>query len=197
MKFDDTDEDYFLHDFSKENEKEKENARQPSVRQDTTSRPERSAANPRNEYPSFDFSKGVDEEDEEVFVPAPRHRFSIGWLWFFLIIFVALCTAVGIRYFVPYVTESQVTGYVTLVERRGIVFPTFEGEMVSESQLADTDRVYARDVYFSIPDEETARRLQQYQGSDTPVTIVCKRYYGTLPWRGATNNIMVSFQPKQ
>ena len=107
-----------------------------------------------------------------------------------------LAVTVGIRYFVPYVTESKVTGYVTLVEKRGIICRTFEGEMVSESQLADKGNVYSRDVYFSIPDDETARRLQQYQGTGTPVTITCKRYYGTLPWRGASNNILVSFQPK-
>ena len=56
-------------------------------------------------------------------------------------------------------------GFVTLVEKRGIIFHTFEGEMVSESQLADTQRVYSRDVYFSIPDDNLARRLQQYQGA--------------------------------
>lgn len=190
MKFDDTDEDYFLHDFSEEKKK----PLPPVNSREFPPMPERNPGNPRDEYPSFDFGDG--SEEDETMAPVPRHRFSIGWLWFFLIVFVALGMAVCIRYFVPYVTESQVTGYVTLVERRGIVFPTFEGEMVSEAQLADTDRVYARDVYFSIPDEETARRLQQYQGTDTPVTIVCKRYYGTLPWRGASNNIVVSFQPK-
>ncbi|MDE7475892.1 MAG: hypothetical protein K2M71_09720 [Duncaniella sp.] len=189
MKFDDSDEDYFLHDFSEDKKKT-----QPAPRQELPAQSGRGVTNRKDDYPSFDF--GDEPEDDEIIPSAPKMKSRRGWVWFFLIVFVVLAITVGIRYFVPYVTESNVTGYVTLVERRGIVFPTFEGEMVSESQLADTERVYSRDVYFSIPDEETARRLQQYQGSDIPVTITCKRYFGTLPWRGASNNIVVSFQPK-
>lgn len=187
MKFDDSDKDYFLHDFSKEEQSENE-AEAPSsssVKADGDGGETRS--------PSFEFS------DTETVKPAPRHNRRVRkfMLWFFLIVFVVLAATVTIRYFVPYVTESQVTGYVTLVEKRGIVFHTFEGEMVSESQLADTQRVYSRDVYFSIPDDSLARRLQQYQGSGTPVRLTFKRYYGTLPWRGASNNILVSFTPKE
>lgn len=181
MKFDDSDQDYFLHDFSKDKD-------------DT---PTRSESNPDlrvsdDRSPSFDFTDGVGTSAP---VPVKRKK-RHGWVWFFLIVFMILAVTVCIRYFVPYVTESKVTGYVTLVEKRGIICRTFEGEMVSESQLADKGNVYSRDVYFSIPDDETARRLQQYQGTGTPVTITCKRYYGTLPWRGASNNILVSFQPK-
>lgn len=179
MKFDDSDQDYFLHDFSKN--KEDAPARQENGQD----------VNRGDRSPSFNFSDGQTGYD----VPRKRKK-GHGWTWFFLIVFAVLAATVGIRYFVPYVTESKVTGYVTLVEKRGIICRTFEGEMVSESQLADKGSVYARDIYFSIPDEELARRLQQYQGSGTPVTITCKRYYGTLPWRGASNNILVSFQPK-
>ena len=183
MKFDDSDNDYFLHDFSKDDRDD--NTTPPSgseVRQDA-------AENAVSESPAFDFTGSGTATDT---VKRHKKRMKLK-IYSFLIIFVILAVTVGIRYFVPYVTESQVTGYVTLVERRGIIFRTFEGEMVSESQLADTGHIYSRDVYFSIPDEELARRLQKYQGTGTPVTLTMKKYYGTLPWRGASKNIVVSF----
>lgn len=186
MNFDDSEKDYFLHDFSQKTDSSSGRAELPAAASEETA---------ADKSPSFDFG---DTSGGSGAAERPRRkRRKKGWIWFFLIVFLILAATVAVRYFVPYVTESQTTGYVTLIEKRGIIFRTFEGEMVSESQLADKGHVYARDVYFSIPDEEMARRLQQYQGSGTPVTITCKRYFGTLPWRGASNNVMVSFTPRQ
>lgn len=183
MKFDDSDNDYFLHDFSKDGKEA------PTTPPSESESRHDSTQSVSQAFPTFDFTGSGPATDT-----VRRHRKKVKWkIYSFLIIFVILAATVGIRYFVPYVTESQVTGYVTLVERRGIIFRTFEGEMVSESQLADTGHVYSRDVYFSIPDEELARKLQKYQGTGTPVTLTMKKYYGTLPWRGASKNIVVSF----
>lgn len=188
MKFDDSDEDYFLHDFSGKN--------QPQAPDGPAETPSQPDTTDRHAAPTFDFSDGNRPAGPQVPGPsADRPKRRHGWWWFFLIVAAVLIGAVGIRYFVPYVTESRATGYVTLVEKRGIVFPTFEGEMVSESQLADTARIYSRDLNFSIPDEDLALRLQKYQGSGRPVTVTFKRYYGTLPWRGASNTIAVDFVP--
>lgn len=189
MKFDDSDEDYFLHDFSASKESAAGQGNEPSP---TPARPQTEAG----DAPHFDFSdentgNSVGEQPQ----PSPRKKRGHGWMWFFVIVALVLAGALTVRYFIPYITESRVTGYVTLVEKRGIVFPTFEGEMISESQLADTSRIYSRDVYFSIPDDEMALRLQQYQGTGRPVTVTFKKYYGTLPWRGASNVVAVDFQP--
>lgn len=188
MKFDDSDKDYFLHDFDKEENTDGGN--QPSQ----PSLPEHGSEPGQGGQtsPHFDFTGGQEPQGK----PARKRRHRGGWVIFFIIVFLVLAGTVTVRYFVPYITESQVTGYVTLVEKRGIIFRTFEAEMVSEDQLADTGRVYSRDIYFSIPDDSLARRLQQYQGTGQAVTITCKKYYGTLPWRGASNTVMVSFTPR-
>lgn len=189
MKLDDTGKDYFLHDF--ESNDEQTPARNPEESLQPVSEGERETA-----APSFDFGGGSGNgETPRPAVsekPRKRHHFKA---WFFTILALLLAVTVYVRYFVPYVTESRSTGYVTLVEKRGIVFHTFEGEMVSESLLSDTSRVYTRDVYFSIPDDSLALRLQKYQGTGRAVTITCKRYYGTLPWRGASNTVLESFEP--
>lgn len=101
-----------------------------------------------------------------------------------------LVIAFYIRYFVPHTEESRTVGYITLVEKRGLIFKTFEGEMVSESHLSDTTKIYSRDFCFSIPDDSLGRLIQSYQGSGRKVTLTAKKYYGTLPWRGSQKAIV-------
>ena len=103
---------------------------------------------------------------------------------------LALAVAVGLRYFVPYATESRVRGFVTNVERRGLLFKTFEGEMITNEMLTDTTRIYQRSVTFSVPDDSLARELQQRQSTGRPVILLTKRYHGSLPWRGASTTIV-------
>ncbi len=177
MKFDDTDEDYFLHDFSKD----------AAQQQNAPQQPQQGAS------PSFDFS---DTRATSPATPsAPPRKRRRGCFYFFLALFFVAAGALYVRYCVPYIVESTTTGYVTLVEKRGIIFHTFEGEMVSRSLLTDTARVYTRDIYFSIPSDSLAYELQKYQSSGKPVTITYSRYYGTLPWRGASNTVLTSFRP--
>lgn len=191
MKFDDSDKDYFLHDFTEEGDSADRQTVQRQIPQTDAD-----SSTGGQTSPHFDFTSAESEATQGAPQPPRRKKHRRGWVIFFLVVFLALAATVWVRYFVPYVTESQVTGYVTLVEKRGIIFRTFEAEMVSEDQLANTGRVYSRDIYFSIPDDSLARRLQQYQGTGQPVTVTCKKYYGTLPWRGASNTVMVSFTPK-
>ena len=162
----DNNEDYFLHDFS--------NTPEP--------------ATPTSGQ-TVDFTPASDDQK--------RKRRGCGkfWIWFFLIVALVLGATVAIRYFLPYTTDSQMRGYVVSVERRGIIFKTFEGEMVSHSALEDSTRVSAREINFSIPSDSLARVLQSYQGTGRPVTVTLERYYGTLPWRGASPTVAVAVEP--
>lgn len=125
----------------------------------------------------------------------PPRRHTRVWLRVCLILVLILAAAFYIRYYMPYVTDSKIRGYVTNVEKRGLFFRTFEGEMISEAQLVDTARVYQRDVTLSLPDDSLGRVLQSWQGTGRPVVVTVRRYYGTLPWRGATNTIVTDIQP--
>lgn len=188
MNFNDNYKDYFLHDFSKPDAADDSSA----AATDNPSSPAAADTPSSPQSPSFDFTDG------SAVAPTARKKKSRlrGCLtWAVCIAVAVIAVTVWIRYYVPYVTESKVTGYVTTVEKRGIIFKTFEGEMVSEEQFATSNRVYSRDINFSIPDDDLARRLQQYQASGQPVTVTCKRYYGVLPWRGASTTVVVSFTP--
>lgn len=120
--------------------------------------------------------------------PAPkrRHRGRKVLAWVIFICIIVLAAGFYIRYFNPYVAEARASGYITNVEKRGIIFKTFEAEMISESALADTTRIYTRDFTFSIPSDSLARILQPLQGTGRKVTVVYERYYGMLPWRGGS-----------
>lgn len=195
MNFDDKGNDYFLHNFKDESGN---GASAPSETSSTGSTPTGStgttdapAGHERPASTGFTFPEADARTSAPHMVEKKRKR-RHGWRWFFLIVFLALGVTVYIRYFVPYATESRTTGYVTRVEKRGIIFKTFEGEMISQSQLTDTTRVYSRDFYFSIPDDSLARVIQSYEGTGRPVTLTCKRYFGTLPWRGASKIVVTS-----
>ncbi|MCF0219792.1 MAG: hypothetical protein HUK14_08415 [Muribaculaceae bacterium] len=112
------------------------------------------------------------------------------------VLFVALALTCWLRYFNPYVTDSRVTGFLTSVERRGIIFKTYEGEMISQQALTDTTRIYTRDFVFSVDNDSLAQALQDLQTTGKPVTLEYKRYHASVPWRGSSPIIVTGIYKK-
>lgn len=118
--------------------------------------------------------------------PKKKSRKGCIWTWIILILLVALGVTCWIRYFNPYITDARVSGYITSIDRRGVIFKTYEGQMISESSLTDTTRIYSRDFTFSVQAPEVIKRLQELQGTGRPITLIYERFYASLPWRGAS-----------
>lgn len=118
-----------------------------------------------------------------------------GWFIFIAVIVVALGAIGYFRYLNPYVVDAQESGFVYNVERRGVIFKTFEGEMIADKSLRDSSHIYPRHLQFSVPDDSVARLLQQYQSRGQRVTVTYKKYSGTLPWRGASPNVVTGVNP--
>lgn len=203
MKWIDEQDDYFLHDYSAQ-----KNEQAPAA--GTTDGPGASAPEDAAPQPepaqrparSFSFDDDATRAQRTVAAGAEtaarkRSRRRRRWFMFLLIVFVIVATMLYIRYFVPYTSDTLVSGYVTLVEKRGIFFKTYEGEMITQQMLTDTARVYQRDLYFSIPNDSLARVVQSYQGTGRPVTVTTQRYYGTVPWRGAQHTIVTAIEPQK
>ena len=127
--------------------------------------------------------------------PKPRRRGRRLLAGMIFLVFVALGIIAWLRYLNPYVVDAQESGYVYNVERRGVIFKTFEGEMIANRSLRDSSRVYPQHLQFSVPDDSIARLLQEYQNRGTRVTITYERYSGTLPWRGASVNVVTAVAP--
>lgn len=188
MKILDEDNDYFLHDFDKKADEEPKGADADPEKPAQESKPEETDA--PEEQPRREFS--FDDNQTPV---KPRRRLKRRLWWILLALVAVLLGAFYVRYFVPHTQECRIRGFVTQVEKRGIFFKTYEGEMISESQLVDTARIYQRDVTFSIPDDSLGRKVQAYQGTGRPVVITTEKYYGTLPWRGASTQILTDITP--
>lgn len=110
--------------------------------------------------------------------------------WVVLTIGAVLGVIAYLRYGTPYVTDATDEVYILSIQREGLLFKTFEGEMVSRRELAGSDRVYSRGLSFSVEDEAIGAKLQEAKLSGRPLTVVYKRYYGALPWRGSSTTFI-------
>lgn len=205
MKWIDDQDDYFLRDF---NDKDGNKTATQAEGTDTpatssagsdTATAAGSQASSQNgggsnefTFPSGQSTQATPPSDDGTPARSRRRRRRRRLAWFFIIVFAVLAVAFYIRYFVPYTSDTLTTGYITLVEKRGIFFKTFEGEMISESVLADTSKVYSRDFYFSIPNDSLGRLVQSYQGTGKRVTVTTQKYFGTVPWRGSQKSVITN-----
>ena len=151
---------------------------------------------------NFDNDINAKTEANEPQQPAREekpHRRRRAWKrifwWSVVIIALVLAAATWIRYFNPYVTDATERGYIVSMERRGIVFKTWEGQMIVQSALTDSTRLYSRDFIFSVDNPELAKMLVDVKGTGRQVNVTYKRYWGSLPWRGATCCIITAVEP--
>ena len=115
------------------------------------------------------------------------------WVWLICALaVVGLVIGCWIRFFSPYVEDATQYGYVENIEKRGMIFKTFEGTLIPYKELIDTTRIYNRDFVFSVADANTAATLKEAQYNLKPVRVSYKKYYATVPWRGANKIVVTS-----
>lgn len=116
--------------------------------------------------------------------PTPRRRRRGCWWWLLLIVVLIGAGFVYFRYFSPYVSEAQAKGTINTVEKRGLLFKTYEANASLNITPADFE--------FSIDNDSLARVAQRYAGTGIPVTVTYRTFYATVPWRGASVNVATS-----
>lgn len=127
--------------------------------------------------------------------PEPKKRHSrfhkvIGWT--IAIAVIVLGVAFYLRYCSPYAVDAVERVYVVNVDKRGLVFKTYEAQVLPLNSLADTSSVYSQPEQFTVASPELALKLQQLQGTRTPVVLHYEKFYATLPWRGASKFVITS-----
>lgn len=110
--------------------------------------------------------------------------------WVVLAIGALLGVVAYLRYGTPYVTDATDVVYILSIQREGLIFKTYEGEMVSSREPAGSDGECSRALAFSLEDAALSGKLQEAKLSGTPLTVVYKRYYGALPWRGSSTTFI-------
>lgn len=110
---------------------------------------------------------------------------------------LVLAVAFYLRYCSPYAVDAATTVYVVNVEKRGIIFKTYEAQVVAADAIADTSQVYSHPEQFTVESEQLAHELQLYQGRRQAVTLRYEKYYATLPWRGSSKRVVTSIETKR
>lgn len=103
------------------------------------------------------------------------------------IIMVTVLFLIGLTIWKYYLTisEGRETGLLQKYSRNGILFKSYEGELLLDSQY-NTGGYPASPImfYFSVPDKKTAMQLDTLQGY--VITVFYKEKNAALPWKGDT-----------
>lgn len=131
------------------------------------------------------------EQDESEWDHLKRRSRIPFWVWALCgLAVIGLVIGCWIRYFSPYVEDATQYGYVENIEKRGMIFKTYEGTLIPYKELMDTTRIYNRDFIFSVADDKTAATLKRALYNAKPVRVSYRRYYATVPWRGASKIVV-------
>ena len=113
-----------------------------------------------------------------------------GLRWFLGILILALGIFVYVRYYYVYTTGVK-SGELNYLVYNGVVFKTYEGELIESGSYADEpDELQSNQFVFSVADEDLANQLMVAGGK--MVQLHYKEYFGSLPWRGNTKFIVDS-----
>lgn len=103
-----------------------------------------------------------------------------------------------IRYYVPYSDSGVKAGILNNVKHKGVIFKTYEGELIQSGFRPGAQGLQSNEFQFSIKNKELFDKLMSLSGQN--VKLHYKEYYGSLPWRGYTRYIVdsiVSAEPAQ
>ena len=109
---------------------------------------------------------------------------------FVLILIFLLAGLVYWKYFFTY-SQGNRTGLLQKFSYKGTLFKTYEGELILSSIRSNTNVALASEkFYFSVPDDSTAKQLENLQGQF--ITVHYKMKNGALPWRGDSKYLVYS-----
>ena len=126
--------------------------------------------------------------------PSKFRRFGRNFIIIFILLLAGL---IYWKYFFTY-SEGNRTGLLQKFSYKGTIFKTYEGELILSSIRSQSNVALASEkFFFSVMDEETARKLENLQGHF--ITVHYKMKNGTLPWRGDSkylvDSVKIEVQP--
>lgn len=113
--------------------------------------------------------------------------------WIAAILLVLLVVFVYWKYVFTY-SEGNRSGLLQKFSYKGVIFKTYEGELILSSIKTDKEIALASEkFFFSVPDKELAERMMKLEG--TMVVLHYTEKNGALPWRGETAYLVDSVTP--
>ena len=112
--------------------------------------------------------------------------------WSITVIIVIISVFIYFKYEFTY-SKGYRSGLLQKFSEKGMVFKTYEGEMVLSSVQSDANVAIASEKFlFSVTDKTVAKSMEQIQGRRVVVHYMEKK--GALPWRGDSNYIVDSIR---
>jgi hypothetical protein len=110
--------------------------------------------------------------------------------WLILVVIIVLAALVYWKYFFTY-SEGYRAGLLQKFSKKGVVFKTYEGEMILSSVRSNRDIAIASEkFFFSAKTEDVANKLNQLQGEY--IVVHYREKNGVLPWVGETRYLVDS-----
>lgn len=106
------------------------------------------------------------------------------------IIIVGLLVFGYIWFYVPFSDSGVKAGILNNVKHKGIIFKTYEGELIQSGFRPGAQGLQSNEFQFSVESKELYEKLMSLSGQN--VKLHYKEYYGALPWRGYTKFIVDS-----
>lgn len=102
--------------------------------------------------------------------------------WTVFILFLAVGVFIYFKYFFTY-SEGSRAGLLQIFSRRGVVFKTYEGELILSSVSSSSNVAIASEKFqFSVPKKHMSPEFDTLQGKNVIVYYIEKK--GSIPWRG-------------
>ncbi len=110
-----------------------------------------------------------------------------------LVIILFVGSTIYWKYFFTY-SEGYRAGLLQKFSSKGSIFKTYEGEIILSSVQTTTNMAIASEkFFFSVTEENVARKIEKLQGENVVVHYTEKN--GILPWRGETPYLVDSIIP--
>lgn len=106
------------------------------------------------------------------------------------VVVVGLLVFGYIWFYVPFSDSGVKSGILNNVKHKGIIFKTYEGELIQSGFRPGTQGLQSNEFQFSIESKELYEKLMPLGGQN--VKLHYKEYYGALPWRGYSKFIVDS-----
>ncbi len=107
-----------------------------------------------------------------------------------LIVIAGLLIFGYIRFYVPFSDSGVKAGILNNIKHKGIIFKTYEGELIQSGFGVGKRGIQSYDFQFSVESKHVAEQLMNLSGQQ--VKLHYKEYFGTLPWRGYSKFVVDS-----
>jgi len=110
--------------------------------------------------------------------------------WILFVFVIVIAGFIYFKYAFDY-SKGYRSGLLQKFSEKGILFKTYEGEMILSSVQSSANVAIASEKFlFSVSGDDVAKQMEQIQGKH--VVVHYREKKGTLPWRGDSRYIVDS-----